>query len=322
MITENLYQEVLLRPLSEGADSLYIVSGYASAAMTFHFLNQAIREVGRSDLQVDLVVGMTPKDGISIGNHTAFKALMDSEFNGHLRCSYACDCNPIHSKVYAWKMGMHPQIAFAGSANFSQNAFRLMSQKECMTACDPEVALNYFSEAEAQSIFCNHPDVMDHVCLHKHSSRQPGPLQPEENGISTDYSGLPSVELSLLDSRTGETPTRSGLNWGQRDGREPNQAYLNIPAEICRRDFFPPRGTHFSVLTDDGKTLICVRAQDNGKGIETPHNNSLIGEYFRYRLGLANGAYVAGDDLIRYGRTSVRFYKIDDENFYMDFSST
>lgn len=57
-----------------------------------------------------------------------------------------------------------------------------------------------------------------------------------------------------------------------------------------------------------------------GAGIETPHNNSLIGEYFRNRLGLPNGAFVKKEDLIRYGRTDVTFYKIDDENYYMDFS--
>ena len=77
---------------------------------------------------------------------------------------------------------------------------------------------------------------------------------------------------------------------------------------------------HFTINTDDNKTLIATRAQQNGKAIHTPHNNSLIGEYFRMRLGLPNGAFVQKEDLIRYGRTDVDFYKIDDETYYMDFS--
>ena len=38
------------------------------------------------------------------------------------------------------------------------------------------------------------------------------------------------------------------------------------------------------------------------------------------RLGLPNGAYVRKDDLLAYGRTDVTFYKIDEEQYYMDFS--
>jgi hypothetical protein len=35
-------------------------------------------------------------------------------------------------------------------------------------------------------------------------------------------------------------------------------------------------------------------------------------------LGLANGAFVTRNDLERYGRTDVIFYKVGDE-YYMDF---
>ncbi|MCF6301014.1 MAG: restriction endonuclease, partial [Proteobacteria bacterium] len=66
---------------------------------------------------------------------------------------------------------------------------------------------------------------------------------------------------------------------------------------------------------------ICTRAQENGKAIQTPHNNSLIGEYFSFRLGVANGNLVTMGDLSKYGRTDVVFYKIDEENYFMDFSN-
>ena len=111
------------------------------------------------------------------------------------------------------------------------------------------------------------------------------------------------------------------MNWGQRDGREPNQAYIQLPSNVYNSDFFPKAPQHFSVVTDDSKTFICRRAQkdEQGHAIHTPHNNSLLGEYFRYRIGLPNGAPVWRADLERYGRTDVTFYKFDDENYYMDF---
>ena len=68
------------------------------------------------------------------------------------------------------------------------------------------------------------------------------------------------------------------------------------------------------------KSLVLRVEQQNDKAITTPENNSKLGEYFRYRLGLANGAFVTKEDLLRYGRTDVDFYKIDDEQYYMDFS--
>jgi len=94
-----------------------------------------------------------------------------------------------------------------------------------------------------------------------------------------------------------------------------------------RMGFFPDREQHFTVLTDDGKSIICSTAQsakkdaplDNYKAIHSTTNNSLLGEYFRYRLGLASGAFVNTSDVINYGRTDVTFYKLDDETYYMDF---
>ena len=72
--------------------------------------------------------------------------------------------------------------------------------------------------------------------------------------------GLPTVKVSLL-TGSGTVGTRSGLNWGQRPGREPNQAYIPLKVPVYRTDFFPERTIHFTVLTDDNKILICTRAQ-------------------------------------------------------------
>ena len=75
------------------------------------------------------------------------------------------------------------------------------------------------------------------------------------------------------------------------------------------------------VVTDDHHTLQLRVEQQNDKAITTPASNALLGEYFRNRLGLANGAYIHAGDLNNYGRSDVTFIKIDDEHYYMDFSS-
>ncbi len=65
---------------------------------------------------------------------------------------------------------------------------------------------------------------------------------------------------------------------------------------------------HFLVVTDDPSHIAVERVeQQNDKAITTPASNALLGEYFRNRLGLSNGAICQKDDLHAYGRTDVTF---------------
>ena len=61
-------------------------------------------------------------------------------------------------------------------------------------------------------------------------------------------------------------------------------------------------------------------AQQNRKGIHTPEDNSLLGRYFRKRLGLPSGAQVKKADLEKYGRSDVTIFKIDGDLYLLDFS--
>jgi hypothetical protein len=117
-----------------------------------------------------------------------------------------------------------------------------------------------------------------------------------------------------------EVPQSAQLNWGQRIGREQNQAYLPVPAYIQRSMFFPDIGQMFELECDDGELFQCVRAQTNGKAIHTPSNNSLLGVYFRRRLGVELGYSVNIEHLRKYGRSSVDIYKLAHGRYYMDFS--
>lgn len=324
MIIDKLFDTLLVNPVSkDGANKLYIVSGYATSAMAFHHLD-SLRQKG-IEIKVELIVGMCGQDGLSESNHKGFQQVMQNDFAGSFDCSYLVNTIPVHSKVYAWYRGNSPICAFTGSANYTQKAFGKY-QREAMTASDPAAGLQYFNSLIPKTIYCVHPEAEDFVQIYndKYFARQRREAAQQENQnvpASTLHTlaGLEFVRISLL-ARGGEVGRISGLNWGQRPRRNPNEAYIGIPATIARRKFFPRRGEHFTVSTDDGKVLICTVAQDNDKAIETPQNNSLIGEYFRNRLGLSYGAYVNLADLQRYGRTDVDFYKIDEENYYMDFS--
>lgn len=135
------------------------------------------------------------------------------------------------------------------------------------------------------------------------------------------YKSINNITISLVSYKKGEefVPFRSGLNWGQRPNRSTNQAYLRIPASIQKSGFFPDIGNVFKVICDDGFELNLVRAQQNGKALHSKPSNSILGSYFRKRLGLDDGDLVTLTHLLKYGRTTVDFHKRDNSPYYLDF---
>lgn len=129
-----------------------------------------------------------------------------------------------------------------------------------------------------------------------------------------------SIVIQLIDSKGN---VQYGLNWGHRDNRNPNQAYVQLPPEVYKGPFFPKKGRFFAVKTDDGQTIIMTRAQktDDGTALQTPDDNSIFGRYIRKRLGLEEGALITTEDILKYGRTNIVFTKLDELNFVMDFNN-
>lgn len=142
----------------------------------------------------------------------------------------------------------------------------------------------------------------------KHQNRPP--LSRSKNQIT----------LSLL-TRTGEVGEKSGLNWGQRKGRDRNQAYIPVPVKIHRDhpDFFPDVEEIFTIQTDDKVEFTCVMAQSNRKAIHTTESNALLGIYFRQKLGLPEETFITLDHLQNYGKTFVTITKLDDRSYHMSF---
>lgn len=321
---------VLLDPIQQGADHLKIVSGYASPTMaSWHIKAIAESEQNLNPIKITLIVGMCRLDGISRSTHEGFKDIVSK--NGTPRqssftCQYVVEGTPVHSKLYLWERENIPFQAFMGSANYSQVAFS-RSRRELLQECNAEQALEYYNSIDPHTMYCNHAEIEDNIRI----STNPILTAEEVPLVSGQDANVNRVTLSLLTNK-GDVGFGSGINWGHRkDGtpRNLNQMYIPLPAHIKRNypEFFPIVGNrsgkgnpNFSVLTDDGKNFILRVQQENNKGIATPLDNSRLGEYFRYRIGVASGTFVTKQALEHYGRTDVTFYKLDDEQYFMDFS--
>ena len=318
MFSENLAETVLFSPISLGADSVNILSGTATPTMASWYLTSLHERRSKSpfaSIHVNLIVGMASAEGISSSAHSEFQDLqrhvgMDDSWDV-FSCSYVYDLPAVHSNLYVWTRKGEPVAAYAGSAAFLQSSFMPSRIENLMSQVDPVESMAYYQGVEKRSMFCIHAEIEGNFRITNDfppDLRQCAPL-----------SGSETVALSLL-SRGGNIGQKSGLNWGQREGRNHNEAYIPVPKKIAQTGFFPTGGQQFTVQTDDHKSLILRIEQANDKALTTPLGNSLLGEYFRRRLGIGNGDFVSIENLQEYGRTDVAFTKIDEEQYYMDFS--
>ncbi len=317
MALKPITDTVLFQPALAGADCLCILAGYATPTMA-SWLIKNIQDLTDHPIQISIIVGMVPFDGLSIAIHEGFTELHGHSFPGavsSISCSYLYENPPVHANYYIWLKNNIPQVAFSGSAGFVQRAF-ISNREEVLVSHDVQDAWARYCAAEERSIYCNHAEVEEYVRLYPTHPLLDG---DDQHPDLLTGAGVNSVTLSLL-TKKGTIGIKSGLNWGQRKRRNRNEAYIPLPAHIARSGFFPLDKQHFNVLTDDGHNLLLRVEQQNDKAITTPMSNAQLGEYFRGRIGVANGAFISKSDLVAYGRTDVTFFRIDDEQYYMDFS--
>jgi len=306
MISSDLFRRVLVAP-SACMDRLSIISGYASAG----FARRNIEEIGRSaertyPCRLDLIVGMISGDGINEKHHKYFKTLCET-YRDNFSCRYISSKPPVHSKVYVWSKNERPSLAWIGSANYTHTGFSEDAQGNVLTEVDPADAMSYFLEISQRAVKCDDADVEDQITFYSRAS---------EYG---DMSMFESRDLPL--TSRGIVPLRSGLNWGVRESRNRDQAYIPVPRAVSKSGFFPARAVKFTIETDDDQFFICCIAQDGGKAIHSTYDNSELGAYFRSRLSVASGELVTRQHLDDYGRDYVTISKISRDRYFLDFSS-
>jgi hypothetical protein len=318
--TKELFHEVLIKPALEGATELHVVSGYASPTMVTRHINELHSATDRR-VELDLLVGMTGMEGLPQHSLSGFRSIPRQAAGARFSCAFTLPGKSIHSKVYVWSNEAGPYRAWTGSANYTQMGFGISrgsgSHHEAMVEIDPAGALDYVLDSASNSISYLNPDLADYLAI-----TADVPFGEAKQGlVLQDEGSVEAVVLPLvqLTRNVGQVHEKSGLNWGQREGRNPDQAYIPIPSAIANKEFFPPRGEHFQLITEDGESFIATVAQDGNKALETPHDNSLLGKYFRKRLGLTSGVFVDTEDLTRFGSTGVIVEYVGDDLYRLVF---
>ncbi|UTR10191.1 NgoFVII family restriction endonuclease [Evansella sp. LMS18] len=313
----NLYEHLFFNPYYQDYRNLTIITSEATSSFLFRIIDDF------PDIEINLVIGMSKYTGVNLWDHEEFKRITSE--NKNIKIMYYNGRKPIHFNMYYWKSTslFSNDLLFSGTASFTWKSFR--DRQEIINSANDA---NFNILDEKDFINCNKDNIEEYIALNDLSLNQhkDGIFITNSHGSTVVYhlpaSSLQFTDLSLKKNKSEDIHDKSGLNWGQRDGREPNQAYIPVPIEVHKEypGFFPEKKEEFTLLTDNGENFICVMAQDNRKAIESSKSNSVLGKYFRSRLNVPHGQKVTNSDLANYGRDYVRIYKIDSETYFMDFS--
>jgi len=312
VFNSNLFNNIILNPYNEGRRKLKIITAYASPSFLHHVLYTL------NEVEIELFIGMTKVQPITIWDHKEYLKMADD--TKRLTVNYHNGNKPVHSKIVLWEQeGLFiSESAFVGSANFTRNGYSNYS--ETMASVNPSQVINIFSNLKDYVPF-DQPSLEKTMKFTYQSNSNNSNIDGSALGNLVKEKGYCHFNFPLtVNNNRRKIHEKSGLNWGQRPGRELNQAYIPVPKEVRKTDFFPDKKIEFTVITDDGESFICVVAQDDNKALETCRDNSILGKYFRNRLGVPLGGFVSIEDLDRYGRHYVTIYKINNETYFMDFS--
>lgn len=343
--TEDLYTQIIKKP-AKHFNHLKIISGYASAK----FLKKLI--IDYPSHHVTLIIGMATQ-GISRIDHQEFKSICKNFTNIHV--FYQIELPPTHMKVYQWYLDDSPQLSFIGSANFSENGFFV--QKEILAptidnfstlieeslirsmSCLNEQVDSLIQFYEIDEVRGLEPDesvenysTKGNTISHKASKKQ---LVSEKDGIYsqskvnlkrlllnnfrlTPFNHV-TIELMLLDDPHWQSKS---LNIWTRPYNTKEDAYIDIDrtnkSGNYKFDFFP-RGVHIQLISDDNVQWLVQRTGEYGKDLVVVEGVNFY-EYFLKRLDIREDRPIAYKDLLVYGRTNVEFYKVNEDQFILDFS--
>jgi hypothetical protein len=327
--TKNLQNTLLQRHHSNGADELIILSGYSGPS--------PIKKASSLGIKLTFIHGIKSAldnrllhtyQNLSVGSS---KVLVSDYYN--------------HSKVYCWLKGNSPVDVLGGSANFSNNGLNSRVDGESLY----EIEKNDFSRTFNYLI-----RVMNDS---KHCSKVTLPRKPIPSVASTmgqlKYDRViamspPKAEI-YLGGRGRTIQTKSGLNWGHGRGnnnadtaeiRLRNDLVNAIPALFPFNGVNPNSGSGQSFksstpdaefLFDDGYIMDIsfegiggsskiAKGLKNFKQFSSFPSKSILGGYFRRRLGLPPGTLVADNHLLKYGRDTITLELISPGVYFCDFS--
>jgi len=222
MLTKNLFEEILIKP-AESSDSVYIVSGYATAGMALQHFDEMKKKT-----RVYHIVGLAGIDGIRSQDHSEFCAMESEIFKDNFHCRYLVAPPPAHSKVYGWYLGGIPTTGFIGSANYTLQSFS-EKRREAMELISGEEILEYYDSLIDDSVSCLDDTIENSINIYRpiyskrKNKRTPAVLDPiilAEKDTKELQLKLEELDIEKLKDIVSEfrlDPSRIVMKWKDKN---------------------------------------------------------------------------------------------------------
>ncbi len=316
------------------SSNVAIASGYVSGDVLGQFENDFYR-IAESGGTVKLLVGMAFYEGLTGKNLQRLQTIENRlrTTNGQSGI-FVCYSRPFHGKIYRFKNG-GDFSTYVGSSNFSRSG--LSENLECTaevkdteTEAGVEGYLDFlFAPENAVSVL--KADITVHGSkeyLERVSLRTLDDLQ-KYDPKTIDKKTLPEFDYPLSRIVGSE---KSSLNvyfgkgrWARSTGKVAPRPWYEvelIALKAMTENPLYPKGD-FKAFTDDGYVIPMRTSGDYFKNIRSKGNLQILGQWIKGKLQKANALIpltpVTQETLDKYGNDTIRFYKIRDGEYYVEF---
>lgn len=339
MYTENFEEQILFTPARKdgrACNHLKIVTAFTDVErISSHLIRlfDGRNKEYTANIKVDIILGMTKGAGLTQKKHqkicSLIKRLNSVSGMPKVSCRYIVEGRQVHSKVYVWCKGNKAVEAYNGSANYTMNAFFV--RRECMDSCDAKEANHYYNSLLPDTIDCLDKLVKEKITFSSSKHLEDDIADTNLENLSWEHyqelKPVDRIKVSLLKADGSDTGYGSGVNWGIRKNgykRNRNQAYIPYNTGDQKTGFFPEINSDgiypvFKVVTKDYDAFYMRQAQANGKALETPESNAIIGEWIRHIIGVPDGTYITKQMLENAKGTTVVFKKYEDGIYTLEY---
>lgn len=312
-----------------------IASGYISGDIISQFESK-FYEVAQNGGEFKLLVGMAFHEGLSGRNLRQLQAI-DQRLRGENTGSgvFVCHSRRFHGKIYFFTNAAEETEIFVGSSNFSRSG--LSENLECTTKVsdtDTKQELNQFVEylfSEANAVSIQDADITvfgSKEYKERISLRTLDDLQKYDPAKITKEN-LEQFEYPLARVVVSE---KSSLNvyfgkgrWSRATGKiKPRPWYeveLIAPNSINSNPLYPHGD--FLAYTDDGYIIPMKTSGDYYKNIRSRGSLQILGQWIKGKLQKSDALIpltpVTQETLDKYGNDTIRFYKIRDGEYFVEF---
>ena len=318
----------------KSSTDVVIASGYVSFDILNRYKDDFLRIAGKGG-RAKLLLGMAFYEGLSINKLTLLNQL-SKDLSAINVCNgvFVTFNRRFHGKIYKFSKDKKSEI-FLGSSNFSRSG---LSENIEATAQieDPETKnkINHFLDFLFSKENAVPIDKAEIAVPGTASYRQRLSLETLDdlkryNPDSINKTAYPFFDFPL--SRIAEKE-KSNLNvyfgkgrWNRSTGRVSPRPWYEVELiadSTINRNPLYPQGD-FLGFTDDGFIIQMKSSGDYYKNIRSKGNLCILGQWIKGKLqkkeALIPLTPVTQDVLDLYGKDTIRFYKIGEKNYFMEF---